>query len=91
MKETISGLPRLSRDYNEGYRKAIQDIIRVFDYMDKDLRYHSIRMNYKWAEKILKCCLENRAKLRDDFNGFIRTEKSESGNRDIVKWFDCRD
>ena len=91
MNNTISGLPRLSRDYNEGYRKAIQDIIEVFDYMNNDLKVHNIRMNYKWAEKILKCCLENRAKLRDNFNGFIRTEKSESGNRDIVNWYEYKD
>lgn len=90
MNNTISGLPKLSRDYNEGYRKAIQDIIEVFDYVNNDLKFNHIRMNYSWAEKILKCCLENRAKLRDNFDGFIRTEKSESGNRDIVKWYDCR-
>lgn len=88
MNNATSGLPRVSREYNEGYRKAIQDIIEVFNYVNNDLKCHNIRMNYSWAEKILKCCLENRAKLRDDFDGFIRTEKSESGKRDIVKWFD---
>ena len=87
---TISGLPRLSREYNEGYRKAIQDIIKVFYYVNDDLRFNNMRMNYNWAEKILKCCLENREKLRDDWNGIVRTEKSESGKRDIVKWYDCK-
>lgn len=91
MNNTISGLPRLSRDYNEGYRKAIQDIIEVFSFVNYDLKVNSIRMNYSWVEKILKCCLENREKLRENRNGFIRTEKSESGKRDIVRWFDCID
>ena len=90
MNNTISGLPRLSRDYNEGYRKAIQDIIEVFNYVNNDLKFNHIRMNYNWAEKILKCCLENRENLRENRNGFIKTEKSESGNRDVVRWFDCR-
>ena len=90
MRETISGLPRLSREYNDGYRKAIQDIIEVFGYVNDDLKAHNIRMNYAWAEKILKCCLENREKLRENWNGFVRTEKSESGKRDIVKWYEYK-
>lgn len=88
MNNTISGFPRLSGDYNRGYSKAIQDIIEVFDYMNDDLKAHNMRMNYNWAEKILKCCLENREKIRDDRNGFIRTERSENGKRDIVKWYE---
>lgn len=87
MNNTISGLPRLSGEYNRGYSKAIQDIIEVFDYMNNDLKAHKMRMNYAWAEKILRCCLENREKLRDNYDGFIRTEKSESGKRDIVRWY----
>ena len=42
-------------------------------------------------KKILKCCLENREKLRDDWNGFIRTKKSESGKRDVVRWYEHRE
>ena len=90
MNDTISGLPRLSGEYNKGYTKAIQDIIEVFNYVNMDLKHNHIRMNSSWAEQILKCCLENRMKLRDGQNGFIRTEKSESGKRDIVKWYDCK-
>lgn len=90
MNNTISGLPRLSGDFNKGYMKAIKDITDAFVYINEDLQHHKMRMNYKWAEKILKCCLENREKLRDDWNGFIRTEKSESGKRDVVRWFDYK-
>lgn len=90
MNNTLSGLPRLSREYNDGYTKAIKDVMEVFESTNNDLKHNHMRMNYNWVEKILKCCLENREKLRDDWNGFIRTEKSESGKRDIVKWYDCR-
>lgn len=83
-------IQRLSGDFNKGYTKAIQDMIEVFEYVNNDLKYNNIRMNYKWVEKILKCCLENREKLRDDWNGFVRTEKSESGKRDTVRWYDCK-
>lgn len=88
--DAINGFSKLSRDFNQGYTRAIQDIIKVFAYANEDLKYNHMRMNYNWAEKILKCCLENREKLRDNWNGFIRTEKSESGKRDIVRWYDCR-
>ena len=86
MNDTISGLPRLSREYNDGYRTAILDIIEVFNYMDNDFKGHSIRMNNIWAKKILQCCLENREKLRDDWDGFIRITKSDSGKFDAVEW-----
>lgn len=86
----MSGFTKLSSDFNRGYTKAITDIIHVFQYVNHDLRCNKMRMNYNWAEKILTCCLENREKLRDDWPGFIRTEKSESGKRDIVKYYDPR-
>jgi hypothetical protein len=91
MNNTLSGLPRLSREYNEGYTKAIKDIIDVLAYVNHDLQGRNMRMNYNWVDKTLKCCLENRDKLRDNRNGFIRTEMSESGKRDIVRWFDGMD
>lgn len=88
MNNTVSGWDRLSGEYIRGYTKAIKDIIYVFEYMNNDLKANNIRMNYAWVEKILKCCLENREKIREDWGGFIRTEKSESGKRDVVRWFD---
>lgn len=90
MNDTASGFARLSGDFNRGYTKAIQDVIKVFDCVNHDLQHNHMRMNYAWVEKTLQCCLENREKLRDDWNGFIRTEKSDSGKRDVVKWYDCR-
>lgn len=90
MNDTASGFTRLSGDFNRGYTRAIQDVIEVFKCINHDLQVNHMRMNYAWAEKILKCCLENREKLRDDWNGFIRTEKSDSGKRDVVKWYDYR-
>lgn len=89
MNNTASGFERLSGDFNRGYTKAIQDVIKTFNCVNHDLQVNHMRMNYAWAEKILKCCLENREKLRENRNGFIRTEKSDSGKRDVVKWYDC--
>ena len=91
MKYTNSGFSRLSGEYNRGYTKAMQDIIEVFNYMNNDLKSHNMRMNYSWVDKILKCCLENREKLRENHNGFIRTEKSETGKRDIVKYYEHKE
>ena len=84
------GFSKLSGGYNKGYTKAIQDITEVFSYMNDDLKCHNMRMNYNWAKKILNCCLESRAKLRDNWNGFIRTETSERGKRDVVKWYESK-
>ena len=59
MNDTISGLPRLSREYNEGYAKAIKDVAEVFKYVNRELQHNSMRMNYSWVEKILKMILKN--------------------------------
>ena len=80
-------MDKFNGEYIRGYTKAIQDIILVFEIVNDDLTHNNMRMNYKWVQKILKCCLENREKLREDRNGFVLTEKSESGKRDIVKWY----
>lgn len=73
MQPTISGLEKLSRDYNRGYTRAIQDLISIFDYIRFDLEHHHKRMNSKIAMKLLQCCLNSSSKLRDNIgNGFIR-------------------
>lgn len=63
---------RLSGDFNRGYTKAIQDIQEVFEYIEEDLRYHHKKMTGKLAKDLLKCCLDNRERLRESMNGFIR-------------------
>ena len=72
INNTLSGLPRLSGDYNRGYTKAIQDVQEVFEYIEHDLAHHKKRLNNKLAKELLTCILINREKLREDRNGFIR-------------------
>ena len=70
--ETKSGLHRLSGDFNRGYTKAIQDMMEIFEYIQSDLAYHHKRLNAKTLKELVKCFLDNREKLRDEWNGFIR-------------------
>lgn len=63
---------RLSGDFNRGYTKAIQDVQKVFEYIEEDLGYHHKKMTGKLAKDLLKCCLNNRERLRENMNGFIR-------------------
>lgn len=78
MENTISGLPRLSGDYNRGYTQAIQDIQEIFRYIVPDLKHHHKSLNAKLSSELLQCILENRDKLRDQKfllvknQGFIR-------------------
>lgn len=74
---------RLSREYNSGYRKAIMDVIEVFSYIEPDLKHHRKGMTFKTAQKLLKCILENREKIRDDWRGFIRF----NGKKNDFEWF----
>ena len=91
MNNTTSGFTKLSGEFNRGYSRAITDIIEVCDYMNNDLKANGMRMNYQWVKKILQCCLENRDKLRENCDGFIRTEKSDSGKRDVVRYYKCNE
>lgn len=70
--KTISGLPRISREFNRGYTKAIQDLIDVFKHIQPDLKHYHKNLNGKLALKLLKCCLDNRMNLRDREDMFIR-------------------
>ena len=65
-------MERLSSDYIWGYTKAIQDITEIFGYIEDDLNYHHKRLNGKLATQLLKVILENRGKIRDGVDGFIR-------------------
>ena len=65
-------IERLSGDFIRGYTKAIQDVQKVFEYINYDLKSHKKRMNDKLAKELLQCILENRENIREDFDGFIR-------------------
>lgn len=66
------GIERLSGDFNRGYTRAIQDMIEIFNYIIPDLQHHHKRLTEKVAKELLQCCLENRERLRESVNGFIR-------------------
>lgn len=66
------GIEYLSREYIRGYTKAIQDIIEVFTYIQNDLKIHHKSITAKTSLELLRCCLENREKIRENREGFIR-------------------
>lgn len=63
---------RLSRDYINGYTKALLDIIKVFEYIQPDLKHHHKSVNAKTVNQLLKFCLDNRESIREDVSGFVR-------------------
>ena len=84
----MSGFERLSGDYIRGYTKAIQDTIEIFDYVQDDLKIlHNKNMTGKMARNLLKTILEEREKIREDCEGFIRFNKQKNG----FEFFDGKD
>ncbi len=77
-------LEKLSGDYIRGYTKAIQDMQEVFTYIQPDLKHHHKNVNNKLSLSLLSCCLENREKLRERQEGFIRF----NGQTNSFEWFD---
>lgn len=76
-------IERLSGDYNRGYTKAIQDVAEVFKYIIPDLKLHHMNLNAKSSLRLLQVILENREKIRDDWDGFIRY----NGIKKDFEWF----
>lgn len=92
--QTNSGFERLSGDFNRGYTKAIRDITNVFEYVNRELNFRKVRMNYALVVKILDCFLKNREKFRDDMGtstGFIRVIKDEKGKWNCVEYYDRKE
>lgn len=77
-------LERLSGDYIRGYTKAIQDVQKVFAYIQPDLKQHNKNITGRLSLALLACCLENREKLREQWKGFIRF----NGQTKNFEWHD---
>lgn len=58
--------------YVQGYTAALQDVIKVFDNIQDDLKRHKVRRDYKTYKDLFACMIENRAVLRDIPGAFIR-------------------
>lgn len=65
-------IEHLSGDFNRGYTKAIQDITEIFEYIQPDLKHHKKNLTGKLSIQLLKCILDNREKIRDNWLWFIR-------------------
>lgn len=85
--KTISGLPKLSGDFNRGYTQAIQDLIEIFEYIQPDLKHYHKNLNGKLSLLLLKCCLKYREKIRDKHNGFIRFNHQKQN----FEWFELKE
>lgn len=65
-------MERLSGDYVKGYTRAIQDVTEIFEYVQDDLNCHNKRWSGKLIMQLLAVILENREKIREKLDGFIR-------------------
>lgn len=58
--------------YIQGYTAAIQDAIKVVEYIQKDLKIHKRTQNAKTYLAILRCMLKGRVLLRESSTAFVR-------------------
>lgn len=74
--------------YVQGYTAALLDVLKVFDYIQSDLKGHKRKQNYKTYKSIVETILLNRAILREDPNAFIRCNNNAENGFEL--WFDGR-
>ena len=84
-----TGLPILSGEYNRGFTAALLKILSDYEDICESMKFYKKRMTEKLTKQWLKCCLENREKLRDinnvgRYQGFIRWNKQT----EKFEWFD---
>jgi len=80
-------MERLSGDFNRGYTKAIMDVMRIFNYVESDLKHHHKSLTHKVSLELLNCILKNREAIREGRSGFIRLHEDHfeffnGGNND---------
>lgn len=80
-------LERLSGDYNRGYTAALTDFQRILKYIEPDLKHHKKPANIKTMMALVNCCINNREKLREHRDGFIRY----NGQLKDFEWFSGND
>ena len=56
----------------QGYTAALQDVLKVIDDIQVDLKIHKRRQNYKTYKAIVECMLKNRVVLREEPHAFVR-------------------
>lgn len=61
--------------YVQGYTAALQDVLKVFDYIQDDLKRRKRKQDYKTYKEIVNTMLQNRAELRENPDAFIRCEQ----------------
>lgn len=78
-------ISRFEFNESEGYRKAIMDIMEVFNYIIPDLKHYRISFTPKLQTRLLQVCLENRQNMREnlDKRGFIRWNPQKND----FEWF----
>lgn len=79
-------IERLDGSFNRGYTQALMDLLEDLDGAYNDCKHHKISMNNKQLKKYIACRIENRERLRENLNGFIRY----NGNIKDWEWFDAR-
>lgn len=66
------------------------DVSEVFSYIQDDLRHHHKNLTAKNASELLKCILQHREQLREQYlsggKGFIRY----NGKTQKFEWFEGR-
>lgn len=77
-------ITRLSREFNDGYREALLDVLDTLEYVKDDLKLHHKRLNQKLFEKMIDLMIEHRQEIRDGFDdGFIRYNAQDKN----LEWF----
>lgn len=65
-------MTNISSEYNRGYRRALQDVMELFESSEEALKVVGKHFTYSRANSLLKFMLENREKFREQDNPSIR-------------------
>ena len=75
--------------YIQGYTAALQDVLKVIEEIQVDLKVHKRRQSYKTYKGIIQCMLNNRTILRENPDAFVRCNDNAEGGYEVYIEGNC--
>jgi len=69
--------------YVQGYTAALQDVLKVIEDIQSDLKCHKRRQNAKTYKSIIECMIKNRVVLREEPDSFVRCNDNVDGGFEV--------
>lgn len=69
--------------YVQGYTAALQDVLKIIESIQDDMKRHKRKQNIKTYKAIIECMIKNRVVLREEPGAFVRCNDNVDGGFEV--------